>query len=72
MVKLPAGNAVLSKDEDGDEDSNVDMDMLVALVSGIVMGSDQRRALARRRLFVGWMASRRSPRSKQRSERHQR
>jgi len=41
-MKLPAGEAVLSKDED--EDSDVDMDILVALVFGLVMGSDQRRA----------------------------
>ena len=46
MMKLPAGKAVLSKDEDGGGDSNVDMDILVALVFALVMASDQRRQSA--------------------------
>ena len=52
-MKLPAGEAVFSKDEDEDSDSDVDMDMLVDLVLGLVMQSDQRRALTRRRLSAG-------------------
>jgi len=49
MVKLPAGKVVLSKDEDSD----VDMDMLVALVFGLVMESNQRKTLTKPRLSAG-------------------